>query len=120
SFRPLDAVAAAAPVFVIFAFWSKDRARLLAATAAAGVIGSLPTLWYNAATTGSWHTFGYTVLWGPGHSLGFHPAPFGLPLSLAPWPGRGSISTSSTCTCSTARCRSCSSSPLGSSLAGAS
>ncbi|MFI5208433.1 MAG: hypothetical protein ACHQX4_10515, partial [Gemmatimonadales bacterium] len=82
SFRPLDAVAAAAPVGAILWWWCAPRRRALALTAAAGIAGSLPTLWYNTRTTGSWHTFGYTVLWGPQHSLGFHAVPFGVPLTL--------------------------------------
>jgi hypothetical protein len=83
SFRPLDAVAAAAPVGAILWWWCAPRRRALVVTAAAGMAGSLPTLMYNARTTGSWHTFGYTVLWGPGHSLGFHAVPFGVPLTLS-------------------------------------
>ncbi len=82
SFRPLDAVAAAVPVGAILWWWCAPRRRALALTVAAGVLGSLPTLWYNARTTGAWHTFGYTVLWGPQHSLGFHAVPFGVPLTL--------------------------------------
>jgi hypothetical protein len=80
AFRPLDAVAAAILVGVVL-WWHAPR-RAIIATAIAGFVGSLPTLWYNARTTGSWHTFGYTVLWGPQHSLGFHPVPFGVPLTL--------------------------------------
>ncbi|MFI5281336.1 MAG: hypothetical protein ACHQU1_12640, partial [Gemmatimonadales bacterium] len=82
AFRPLDAVAAAVPVGAILWWWCAPRGRALAVTAATGVLGSLPTLLYNGRTTGSWHTFGYTVLWGPQHSLGFHAVPFGTPLTL--------------------------------------
>jgi hypothetical protein len=82
AFRPLDAVAAALPVGAILWWWCGPRLPALAATSAAGLLGSMPTLWYNTRTTGSWHTFGYTVLWGPQHSLGFHAVPFGTPLTL--------------------------------------
>jgi len=81
AFRPLDAVAAALPVAVVLAGWCPARWKAMAATALGGVAGSLPTLWYNARTTGSWREFGYTVLWGPQHSLGFHPVPWGIPLT---------------------------------------
>jgi len=82
AFRPLDAVAAALPVAVILSGWCERRWQALAAAATGGMVGALPTLWYNAQTTGSWHLFGYTVLWGPEHSLGFHPVPWGIPLTL--------------------------------------
>jgi len=82
AFRPLDAVAAAVPVGLVLAIWGARRVRLLATVTVAGIVGTLPTLWYNAQTTGSWHLFGYNVLWGPNHSLGFHPVPFGVPLTL--------------------------------------
>ena len=82
AFRPLDAVAAAIPVALILAGWCEKRAGALAVTGVAGLVGSIPTLWFNASTTGSWRTFGYTALWGPGHSLGFHAVPFGVPLTL--------------------------------------
>lgn len=82
AFRPLDAVAAAVPVGAILWWWCAPQRRALAMTGATGILGSLPTLLYNARTTGSWHTFGYTVLWGPQHSLGFHSVPFGVPLTL--------------------------------------
>jgi len=82
AFRPLDAVAAAVPVGLVLAFWCAARWKALAATTLGGLAGALPTLWYNAGTTGSWHVFGYTVLWGPQHSLGFHPVPWGIPLTF--------------------------------------
>lgn len=83
-FRPLDAVAAAIPVGVILLMAARRRIPAFGATALGGILCTLPTLAYNAATTGSWHTFGYTALWGPQHSLGFHPVPWGIPLT----PGR--------------------------------
>lgn len=81
-FRPLDAVAAAAPVALVLGGWGARRLALFAATAAGGILGSVPTLAFNAATTGSWRRFGYEELWGPDHSLGFHDVPFGVPLTL--------------------------------------
>ena len=85
AFRPLDAVAAAAPAAVIL-LMAAPPSRRVAALAAAGVAGvmlTLPLFWYNAHTTGSWHELGYTYLWGPNHSLGFHPVPWGIPLTPA-------------------------------------
>jgi hypothetical protein len=81
--RPLDAVAAAVAVTAILALAAPARRRLASIGAAglAGAFFTLPLLWYNAHTTGSWHQFGYTYLWGPGHSLGFHPVPWGVPLT---------------------------------------
>jgi hypothetical protein len=82
-FRPLDAVSAAAVVTVIL-WLAAPSGRRSAAVAVAGIAGALftlPLLWYNAHTTGSWHQLGYTYLWGPGHSLGFHPVPWGTPLT---------------------------------------
>jgi hypothetical protein len=80
--RPLDAVAAAVPVGIVLAGWCARRWTALAAAALGGVAGALPTLWYNAGTTGSWRVFGYTALWGPEHSLGFHSVPWGVPLTV--------------------------------------
>ena len=82
AFRPLDAVAAAAPVAAILLLAAPARVRALAASATGGVLASLPLLLFNQATTGSWRTFGYTYLWGPGHALGFHDVPWGEPLTL--------------------------------------
>ena len=81
AFRPLDAVAAAVPAGLIVLGWSERRWRDLGVMAIAGALASVPTLWFNAATTGSWHMFGYTYLWGPEHSLGFHPVPWGIALT---------------------------------------
>ncbi len=83
SFRPLDAVAAAVPVAAILLSAGTARRTLLAlsVTALVGAICSVPTLWYNGQTTGRWLEFGYIFLYGPGHSLGFHPVPWGIPLT---------------------------------------
>jgi hypothetical protein len=82
AFRPLDAVAAAVPVALLLLMTAPVKWRVLAATGVAGALASLPTLLFNQATTGSWRTFGYTYLWGPQHSLGFHDVPWGVPLTL--------------------------------------
>ena len=79
--RPLDAVAAAVPTGVILLMTARRPLSTLALTAVGGIIGTLPTLWYNGATTGSWSMFGYTALWGPEHSLGFHAVPWGIALT---------------------------------------
>lgn len=83
AFRPLDAVAAAVPVGAILLLASPPRRSVatLAVTALAGALCSVPTLWFNGQTTGRWLEFGYVYLWGPGHSLGFHPVPWGIPLT---------------------------------------
>ncbi len=83
AFRPLDAVAAAVPVGVILLAWAPRRVSALVSAALAGLLCSAPTLLYNARTTGHWREFGYTALWGPQHSLGFHEVPWGVPLTFA-------------------------------------
>jgi hypothetical protein len=86
AFRPLDAVAAAVPVGVITLLASptgRRRAAVLGLVAAAGAALSVPILWYNSRTTGSWLQFGYTYLWGPELALGFHPVLWGTALTPA-------------------------------------
>jgi hypothetical protein len=46
------------------------------------LVGAVPfalLLWANARTTGAPLRFGYEVMWGANHGLGFHPSPFGAP-----------------------------------------
>lgn len=78
--RPLDAVAFALPA----AAWLLWRARrggaplgtlLLSGIGVAAPISVL--LWVNLSTTGHPLRFGYDLLWGAGHALGFHPSPWG-------------------------------------------
>jgi len=83
AFRPLDAVAAVLPTALILLLTARVRVPALMAAAVGGLLGSLPTLAYNAATTGDWRMFGYVALWGPNHSLGFHDVPWGIPLTPA-------------------------------------
>jgi hypothetical protein len=78
--RPLDAVAFALPA----ALWLLWRVRAgrphLLALAASGIGVAAPMallLWVNARTTGDPFTFGYDLLWGAGHGLGFHTSPWG-------------------------------------------
>jgi hypothetical protein len=81
AFRPLDAVAAALPILVITLLTTPRPFGVLGIVAVTGAIASIPTLAYNAATTGHWLTFGYSILWGPDLRLGFHPVPWGVPLT---------------------------------------
>lgn len=78
--RPLDAVAFALPAGA----WLLWRARLgrgpFLVLLASGIGVALPMallFWANIATTGDAFTFGYDLLWGAGHSLGFHSTPWG-------------------------------------------
>lgn len=78
--RPVDALAFAAPAAVWYlARVLRDRARWSdAALALVGVAMPIAAmLWINAATTGHPLLFGYEVLWGRAHELGFHAAPWG-------------------------------------------
>lgn len=78
--RPMDGVSFALPA----AGWLLWRARLgvrpLAALLLSGVGVALPLaamLFVNARTTGSPLLFGYDLLWGAGHGIGFHRSPWG-------------------------------------------
>jgi hypothetical protein len=86
--RPVDALAFAAPA-ALWYLWRalRDPHRWPDAIAAlAGVALPMGAMFYvNAHTTGAPLLFGYQVLWGPNHDLGFHPAPWGEPHT----PGRG-------------------------------
>ncbi|HET7025268.1 MAG TPA: hypothetical protein VFI39_08710 [Gemmatimonadales bacterium] len=86
--RPEDAVAFALPASVWLVAGIRDRrvgigALAVAAAAFAVPVGAL--LAVNWATTGAPLRFGYEVLWGPSHGLGFHRAPWGV----AHTPARG-------------------------------
>ncbi len=80
--RPLDAVAVGAVVGLFqLAVLLRDRGRapsLLVQLA----VGALPVAWLlyaNAHTTGQPLLFGYEALYGPGHRVGFHVDPYGVP-----------------------------------------
>lgn len=78
--RPTDALAFALPAGLwLLVRAARDRRRV-ADLVAAGVGVALPLvalLWVNARTTGDPLLFGYQVLWGREHDLGFHRAPWG-------------------------------------------
>ncbi|UCF18868.1 MAG: glycosyltransferase family 39 protein [Gemmatimonadota bacterium] len=77
--RPLEAAAWAGVLgiwLLIRGGWRRAFAAGLACIAAA-----LPLLGYNTVTTGHPLRFGYTLLWGPGHGLGFHTDPWGEPFT---------------------------------------
>ncbi len=80
--RPLDAFAFALPA----AMWLVARAgsdwRRWTQNVIAGVGVALPfaaMMYVNLQTTGHPLLFGYEVLWGATHGLGFHAAPWGAP-----------------------------------------
>ena len=78
--RPVDAVIVASVVgafqlWIARQDWSRLRDLLVQ-----GVVGALavgPLLYANAITNGHALRFGYDVMWGPGHSIGFHADPYG-------------------------------------------
>jgi len=77
--RPVDALAFAAPA----GLWLLIRAvrhRRVAALLGSGLGIAFPVVllcWANLLTTGAPLLFGYTVLWGKAHDLGFHASPWG-------------------------------------------
>ncbi|HVZ78770.1 MAG TPA: hypothetical protein VG818_12380 [Gemmatimonadaceae bacterium] len=78
--RPLDAVVVSAAIglFQLAAIRGRrERWTDLLVQAAAGAIGVAPLLYANWATTGGAFHFGYEVMWGPAHRLGFHVDPQG-------------------------------------------
>ncbi|HET7551572.1 MAG TPA: hypothetical protein VFK04_09780 [Gemmatimonadaceae bacterium] len=86
--RPVDAFAFALPAGLWCLVRSiRDRRRWRDAfAAAAGVaIPATALMWVNMRTTGGPLLFGYEVLWGESHRLGFHSAPWGM----AHTPARG-------------------------------
>ncbi len=68
--RPLDAVAGALPLAIYLA--AARRPRALATVVLGGLPLVLALAWYNWRLFGGPLDFGYTVLWGEGHQLGFH------------------------------------------------
>ena len=79
--RPLDG-AIATVALGGYATLASVRQRRFGALAAAAVAGAIPIAWLlttNWLTTGQPLLFGYEVLWGANHSLGFHPDPSGNP-----------------------------------------
>ena len=78
--RPVDALAFALPAG-LWLLWRAFRIRRLSEVLSAGVGMAVPLaflFWVNAHTTGAALLFGYELLWGASHSLGFHVAPWGF------------------------------------------
>ncbi|NOT09023.1 MAG: hypothetical protein HOP28_12560 [Gemmatimonadales bacterium] len=85
--RPVDAAAFALPAG-IWLLWRAVTLRRLAPLIGAGIGVALPVVvlaWANLQTTGAPFRFGYSVLWGQAHNLGFHITPWGA----AHTPARG-------------------------------
>ncbi len=77
--RPVDAAAFAVPA-AVWLLARAVRSRRPGALLGAGLGVALPVAalcWANLETTGGPLLFGYTVLWGHGHDLGFHATPWG-------------------------------------------
>lgn len=77
--RPLESLAWA----IVLGLWVLMRRGWKPAFAAgvACVVGLVPLLAYNGLTTGRPLRFGYTLLWGEGHGLGFRTDPWGEPFT---------------------------------------
>jgi len=78
--RPLDAVVFAVPAAIWLAWRARAGGRAIATLLLSGVGVALPIaglLYANAQQTGRATLFGYDLLWGAGHGVGFHPSPWG-------------------------------------------
>jgi hypothetical protein len=78
--RPADALALALPAgvwYLVRALADRTRWRDAFAAAAGIAVPVACMMWVNAHTTGGALRFGYEVLWGKSHALGFHTAPWG-------------------------------------------
>ena len=78
--RPVDAMAFALPAGLWFLLRTVQRPSRWRALILAGAGVALPVTMLcaiNWATTGAPLRFGYTVMWGRSHDLGFHAAPWG-------------------------------------------
>ncbi|MGH7623722.1 MAG: hypothetical protein ACREOJ_00195, partial [Gemmatimonadaceae bacterium] len=79
--RPADAVAFALPAGAWY-LWRALRTPARWKDALPAALGvALPLamlLWVNARTTGSALLFGYELLWGKSHAIGFHTSPLGF------------------------------------------
>lgn len=79
--RPVDALAFALPAgvwYVANALGNRLRWRDVVASGLGVAIPCAVMMWVNAQTTGHPLLFGYQVLWGRSHDLGFHRAPWGV------------------------------------------
>ena len=78
--RPVDAAAFALPAAIWLAWRARRGGAPLATLLLSGIGVALPMsalFWVNARTTGQATLFGYDLLWGDGHGLGFHRSPWG-------------------------------------------
>ncbi len=81
SIRPVDGAAFAIPAGAWMLVRTLRGQMRPVSLMAAGLGVALPlagVLAYNWSTTGSPLLFGYELLWGPSHGLGFHRAPWGV------------------------------------------
>lgn len=81
SIRPVDGAAFALPAGLWLLARTLRRETSPATLLASGLGVALPVgamLAYNCLTTGDATLFGYELLWGPSHGLGFHQAPWGV------------------------------------------
>jgi hypothetical protein len=79
--RPVDGAAFALPagIWLLVRTVRKETSIPCLIASGAGVLVPVAgMLAYNAATTGSPTLFGYELLWGASHGLGFHSAPWGV------------------------------------------
>ena len=79
--RPVDALAFALPAgtwYLARALRDDQRWRDALIAAAGIAIPITLLLWVNHETTGKALLFGYQLLWGKSHNLGFHAAPWGM------------------------------------------
>lgn len=80
--RPVDGAAFALPAGLWLLTRTIRERSFLPALLMSGIGIGIPVagvLAYNAATTGDPTLFGYELLWGASHGLGFHRAPWGVP-----------------------------------------
>lgn len=80
--RPLTAVALAVPCLVYAVVSLRSRGRAGAVLVMVGALGLVALLAYNWATNGAPTRFGYTLLYGESHGLGFGKGSWGAPHTL--------------------------------------
>ncbi len=81
SIRPLDGAVFALPAGLWLLWRTVQRRTSLACLLASGagvVLPVLAVLAFNRATTGDALLFGYELLWGASHEIGFHQPPWGV------------------------------------------
>ncbi len=82
--RPLDALVWALPAggWLLWRALQRGRWETWIASGIGVAVPMSVMFWANAHMTGDPFTFGYVALWGTGHGLGFHEAPWGEPHTL--------------------------------------